>query len=122
MSQFSWMSEGYEAVENRAKELEESMNNEGYSPNFILQPNEEATIIFLTDAPINHYQHFLKAQKRYFTCSQTPDCPLCATGNKPSFVGAYRILDTRSEEWIDKKGEKHTRQNTIKIMKQGIKA
>lgn len=116
----SWFNEGYEAVEQRSKELEEQQNR-SFIPNFILKEDEEAKIIFLTDKPINFYEHYVKSLNRYFTCSQK-DCPLCDTGNKPSYRGAYLILDTRYEEWTDRENKKQSRQNTVKVMKQGIKA
>lgn len=116
----SWFSTGYDAVEKRSKELEEQQNK-NYLPAFFLKEDESATIIFLTDEPINYYHHYVKSLKRYFTCSQDGNCPLCDTGNKPSYVGAYLVLDTRYEEW-EKDSQKYSRQNTVKIMKHGIKA
>lgn len=116
----SWMSEGYDAVEKRSKELEEQQNS-NYIPPFILKEDEDAKILFLTDKPVNFYEHYVKSLNRYFTCSQD-NCPLCDTGNKPSYRGAYLVLDTRYEEWVDKENKKQSRQNTVKVMKQGIKA
>ena len=117
----SWFNEGYEQVEKRSKELEEQQNSGNFVPNFILKADEEAKILFLTENPVNFYEHYVKALNRYFTCSQN-NCPLCDTGNKPSYRGAYLILDTRYEEWTDKENKKQSRQNTVKVMKQGIKA
>lgn len=117
----SWFSEGYDVVEKESQRIEEAMNK-NFVPNFILKEDEEAKIIFLTTEPVNFYEHYLKAQNRYFTCSQN-DCPLCEMGNKASYRGAYLVLDTRYEEWVDKKtNEKKSRQNTIKVMKHGVKA
>lgn len=115
----SWFSEGYEAVDQRAKELDEQQN-QNFIPNFILKEDDFAKILFLTNAPLNFYEHYVKSLNRYFTCSQN-NCALCDAGNKPSYRGAYLILDTRYEEW-EKDGQKKTQQNTVKVMKQGIKA
>lgn len=118
----SWLAEGYEGVRKRGKQLEEQMNR-SFLPTFMLREGEEADIRFITDVPITFYEHFVPGLKRSFTCSQTADCPLCGSGNKPSFRGAYLVIDTRNEEWEDKEtGEKKSRKNTLKVMKHGIKA
>jgi len=117
-----WLTEGYEKVRQRGKQLEDQMNR-AYLPTFRLAENEEANIRFITDTPVTFYEHYIPGLKRTFTCPQTQDCPLCGTGNKPSFRGAYLVIDTRHEEWEDQEtGEKKSRVNTLKVMKHGIKA
>lgn len=116
----SWFSEGYDVVEQESKRIDEAMNK-SFVPNFILKEDEEAKVVFLTTEPVNFYEHYLKAQNKYFTCSQD-GCPLCEMGNKASYRGAYLVLDLRYEEWVDKQGKKQSRQNTIKVMKHGVKA
>jgi len=118
----SWLAEGYERVRERSKQLEDQMNK-SFVPTFILREGEEADIRFLTEEPITFYEHFVPGLKRSFTCSGSADCPLCGSGNKPSFRGAYLIIDTRTDEWEDKEtGEKKTRKDSVKVMKHGIKA
>jgi hypothetical protein len=121
----AWASVGYQAVEQRSQEIERAMTRQNYLPSFILKGDEEAVIRFLTYEPICINEHFLpnaKGQKN-FTCLQGTgeECPLCAAGLKPRFVGAYIILDTRHESW-EKNGEKKTRENTIKLAKWGVRS
>lgn len=121
----SWFSEGYEAVEKRDKEIKESMRT--FIPNFFVKENDENVYIsFLIDEPITFYEHYVPSLKRYFTCLDGGDttkgnCPLCAMGNKPSFRGAYLIVDHRKEKWTDKDGKEHEQQHTIKVAKWGIR-
>lgn len=122
MGNENWFGEGFEAVRARAQQIEEA-RNQVYLPNFFLKDGEEASVTFLTVKPFTFYQHFLKGIDASFTCSQAADCPLCGIGNKPTFQGAYLIIDHRHEEWVDKQsGEKKSRQHTLKIAKYGIRA
>lgn len=124
MSTENWFSQGYEKVEQRNKEIEEAMA--GSLPNLIIKENDEGVYVsFLTSNPITFYEHFLPQKKRSFTCPDNGDsskgtCPLCATGNKPSFKGAYLVIDHRYESW-EKDGQKHERQHTLKVAKFGIR-
>lgn len=118
----SWFSKGYTKVKEVSKRIEEALSQE-YIPSFFLKDGEEATVRFLTDEPLTFYEHFVKGINKSFTCPQTPDCPLCAIGNKPSFRGAYLIIDQRSESWEDKQTrEQKSRVNTVKALKMGIRA
>lgn len=121
----SWFQQGYEKVEQRAKEIDEAMNRT-YLPDFILkEDDEDCSVRFVTRKPITFYEHYLPAIKRSFTCPDSGDtskgnCPLCATGNKPSFRGAYMIADHRHEEWT-KDGKSQSRENTLKVAKFGVR-
>lgn len=122
MSEGGWFSRGYERVKEVGQQIEEAMSQE-YLPTFILRAGEEAQVTFLTDEPLTFYEHFVKGLNRTFTCPGTADCPLCALGNKPSFRGAYLIVDHRLEAWQDKQtGEQRSRQHAVKVMKHGIRA
>lgn len=118
----SWFSEGYDLVDQEAKRLEEMMNR-SFIPIFKLKDQEDAKIIFLTDTPLTFYEHYVGNRRngRTFTCPQDGNCPICDMGNKPSFRGAYLVLDTRYEKFTRSNGEVVEQQHTIKVMKHGIK-
>lgn len=118
----NWYDQGFQKVKEVGKRLEE-LQNRVYLPVFTLSPGEEATVSFITDEPFTFYEHFVKSLKQSFTCSQALDCPICCLGHKPTFRGAFLIIDHRLEMWKDKQtGEEKSRQNTLKILKFGIRA
>lgn len=115
----SWFTKGNDAVDERAKELDEQQNRT-YLPDFFMPADGEAMITFVTPEPFTFYQHYHQGSKRYFTCSRE-GCALCDSGNKASFSAAYLVIDHRYETWADKKtGEKKERQHTLKVAKFGI--
>lgn len=121
----TWFGEGYQKVEEKDKEIQEAMR--AFIPNFFIREEDENVYIsFLTGEPITFYEHFVKSKKQSFTCPdsgnpQKGTCPLCAMGNKPSFKGAFLIIDHRLEQWKDKEGNEHQRQHTVKLAKWGIR-
>jgi hypothetical protein len=122
MSNENWFSEGYEQVQEVAQQIEDRMN-QVFIPPFIIKNEDEVRVTFLTDKPITYFEHFVKGVNRSFTCSQTADCPLCAMGNKPSFRGAYLVVDHRVDRWIDSQTkEEKTQQYAVKVAKFGIRA
>jgi hypothetical protein len=77
-----------------------------FLPYFALKEGEApATIRFLDDKPLTFYQHRVfdaglkqgQGGHRNLTCMRQ-DCPLCKAGNKPRYVGAYRIIHIDSTE------------------------
>lgn len=120
----SWFQQGYQKVEERQKEIDEAMK--GSLPSLIIKEEDENVYVsFVTSEPITFYEHFLPNLKRSFTCPDNGDtskgtCPLCAMGNKPSFRGAYLVIDHRYEEW-ERDGKKVSRQHTLKVAKFGIR-
>ena len=120
----SWFAEGYNKVDEVAKEIEER-RNQVWVPDFYLTDGDEARITFLTETPITYYQHFLGRMQgqKTFTCTQDESCPICAIGNKPSFRGAFLVIDHREDEWKDKQsGETKTAKYQVKLMNHGITA
>ena len=120
----SWFQQGYQKVEERQREIDEAMK--GSLPSLIIKEDDENVYVsFITGEPITFYEHFLPNLKRSFTCPDNNDatkgtCPLCAMGNKPSFRGAYLVIDHRFESW-ERDGQKHQRQHTLKVAKFGIR-
>jgi hypothetical protein len=122
----SWFNQGYSKVEERDKEIKEAMSRSFLPQLFVREEDEDVFISFITADPITFYEHFIPAQKRSYTCPDNGDtskgtCPMCAMGNKPSFRGAYLVIDHRYEEFKNKQDELVKQQHTLKIAKFGIR-
>lgn len=133
MSIGNWFKKGYKSVEERAEELkarqEAYTGVNKFTPTVIFKPMESKVLRFLMEEPVTFKEHYLPNAKgtRNFTCmdgmtdenGNRIECPFCASGNKPSFRGAYLVIDRSEDIWV-KDGQEHTVQNQIKIFKQGI--
>lgn len=133
MSIGSWFKSGYDAVQKHdeeAKAKKEAYENGGmFTPTVLFKENQSRTLRFLMEEPVTFKEHYLPNAKgaRNYTCmdgmedeqGNRIECPFCASGNKPSFRGAYLVID-RSEDTWSKDGQEHTATNQIKIFKQGI--
>lgn len=92
----------------------------------IMDDGEEADVHFLTETPVNFDEHtiktFRKGTEHYdkYTCTGD-DCPLCAEGDKPSFKGAFLVVDHREFEYTDAKGKKQTGTDRIRLLVMGTK-
>lgn len=72
---------------------------------FSLAKDQSALVRFLDDRPLTFYQHRVwdKSSKngkggwRMLTCMRT-NCPLCIAGDKPRYVGAYRLVHIDNKE------------------------
>jgi hypothetical protein len=92
------------------KRNEEVMQNAGKGlPYFSLQEDDTAVVRFLDDRPLSFYQHRVfdatlkqgQGSYRNLTCIRK-NCPMCQVGNRPRFVGAYRIIHIDA---VDKNGK-----------------
>ena len=129
----SWFKNGYEAVaehDEEAKARKEAYENGGgFTPTVLFQENQSRTLRFLMEEPVTYKEHYLPNAKgaRNFTCmdgiedenGNRIECPFCASGNKPSFRGAYLVIDRTEDSWT-KDGQTHTAKDQIKVFKQGI--
>lgn len=94
---------GYNAVkqEKERQEEEKSKRNGQLFRFYLAKDGDEADIRFLTEEPITFYEHTRKTtvngKERYetVTCSGEPDCPDCMNGSRPTFKGAYLVIDRR---------------------------
>lgn len=129
-----WFKTGYDEVQKYSEELDrkqaEAKSRRNFVPSLILKDGESTVIRFVTDEPVTFREHYLpNAQgRKFYTClegveenGEVVECPFCSSGNKPSFRGAYLIIDRGTDTWVDKDGKQQTAQNQIKIFKQGIK-
>jgi hypothetical protein len=90
-------------VKKRNEEIQKSIGK-GLSY-FSLKDEETAVIRFLDDRPLTFYQHRVwdsslkngQGGYRNLTCSRK-NCPLCKAGNRPRYVGAYRIIHIDAED------------------------
>jgi hypothetical protein len=79
---------------NKAKE-----NIGKYMPYLAVQEDGSAIVRFLDDEPITFYQHRIYDPSmkeglgghRNLTCTRK-DCPICGKGDRPRWVGAYRVI------------------------------
>ena len=75
-----------------------------------LKDGEEVTVRFLTEEPINFYEHNVKHGNNYDSVICTgEDCPICEeSGDRPQFKGAYLVWDYRKYKNRDGKTVKGT--------------
>lgn len=117
---------GFKALEEEKKRQSEYQHNKSAIYRMYLKEGE-ANIVFLTEEPVNFYEHNVRNTrngKEYFdnvTCLGD-DCHLCNTGDRPSFKSAWLILDLRPYEYEDKKtGKRKTLEKQLKLYVVGTK-
>ena len=89
---------------------------------FLKDDGDEADLRFLTEEPVNFYEHNLKRGDRFEQyCCTGEDCPFCNDGDKPTYKGAYLVVDRREYEYTDKNGKKQTGNNQVRLFVQGMK-
>lgn len=117
---------GFKAV-NEEKERQESQKNSGGLFRFFLSKDkEEADITFLTEQPVNYYEHslktFINGKERYQNIPCIGEgCKHCEEGNRPSFKSAWLIVDHREVTFKDSKGETKTLQDQVRLLVYGTK-
>lgn len=120
----SWYDTG-EAAEKKSEQVleEQERNREENSKNrifrFWMPPSKDdkpdTFLTFVDDLqhpsgyplPFVFNEHQLQINgnwKNWFTCPGD-GCPLCASGDRPSLVAAFTVID--HSEWTDKKGKVH---------------
>ena len=97
----SWFKKGIEGL-NEKKKLDKvaELRKEKNVPRFWLKKNERAKIIFLDDEGFYCYVHQLNINGRwdnFVTCpGETRPCPICESGDRPTFCAHYSVIDLRS--------------------------
>lgn len=112
---------GFKAVkeeEERREKAREASQGKLWRVFFPAKADEDFEIpfTFLTAEPICFYEHTIKTAGKFehHTCTGD-DCPYCADGDKPRFVGAFLGID-HSEYEIDErdaKGNKTGKKTTV---------
>lgn len=115
---------GYDALKEEEKRREEyNKNKAGIYRLFVKEG--DAPIVFLTEEPVNFYEHTVKNTrngKEYFDnfmCTGK-DCPLCEEGDRPSFKSAWLVIDLRPYEY-EKNGKTETIDRQLKLYVAGTK-
>ena len=115
---------GYEASREEKARQDKARENAGKRlwKFFLSNDGDEADLRFLTEEPVNFYEHNLKKGDRYeqYTCTGD-DCPFCADGERPTYKGAYLVVDRREYEYKDENGKKKTGKDQVRLFVQGMK-
>lgn len=115
---------GYDSVREEKKRQEEAREkmNKRLFRFFLTGDGAEARVRFLTEEPINFYEHTIKTFKggkeRYdnvLCCGNDEGCPYCEDGDKPSFKGAFLVWDYTPFEAKDKNGKKKKVNGSLKL-------
>ena len=121
---------GYTAVREEKQRQDENREKAGKNLwRFFLQSDgDEADVRFLTEEPVTFYEHTVKTirngKEAYDTvvCNGDDTCSLCASGDKPTFKGAFLIWDKRPYETTDaKSGKKKTVEGSLRLYVQGAR-
>lgn len=119
---------GYDASRKEKERQDKARENMGKRlwRFFLREDGEEADLHFLTEEPVNFYEHNLKVGDNKFeqyTCtSATGSCPFCDDGDRPSYKGAYLVVDHREYEYTEKDSNKKKRgKDQVRLFIQGMK-
>ena len=115
---------GYEASREEKARQDKARENAGKRlwRFFLADDGDEADLRFLTEEPVNFYEHNLKKGDRYEQfCCTGDDCAFCEDGDRPTYKGAYLVVDRREYEYTDKDGKKKTGKDQIRLFIQGMK-
>lgn len=116
---------GYDASRAEKERQDKARENMGKKlwKFFLAKDGEEADVHFLTEEPVNFYEHNLKrgdGKFEQYTCIGD-GCPFCEDGDRPTYKGAYLIVDHRPYEYTDKDGKKKSGKDQVRLYVQGMK-
>ena len=122
--------QGYQAAREEAQRQEEVRANSGkrlwrfYLP----KDGDEATVRYLTEEPINFQEHTIKTTRNgkdsydtHICTKEMGHCLYCDNGDRPSFKGAFLIIDKRPYEYTDKNGKKKTAKGQVRLYVSGAR-
>lgn len=116
---------GYEASREEKARQDKARENAGKKlwRFFLSDDGDEADLRFLTEEPVNFYEHNLKKGDNRFEqyCCTGDDCPFCEDGDRPTYKGAYLVVDRREFEYTDANGKKQKGKNQVRLFVQGMK-
>lgn len=76
-----------------------NIRKERMAPRFWMLPDEKAIVVFLDSVPSGVWEHHLNLGGRWgnhLTCvKEDGNCPLCAKGDKSSYIAYFSAIDTR---------------------------
>ena len=115
---------GYEASRAEKERQDKARENAGKKlwKFFLKDDGDEADLRFLTEEPVNFYEHNLKRGDKYeqYTCTGE-DCPFCDDGDRPTYKGAYLVVDRREYKYKDKDGKEKKGKDQVRLFIQGMK-
>ena len=90
---------------------------------FLSDDGDEADLRFLTEEPVNFYEHNIKRGENKYDqyCCTGDDCQFCEDGDRPTYKGAYLVVDRREYEYTDQNGKKQKGKNQVRLFVQGMK-
>lgn len=118
---------GFNAVnEEKQRQEEQKSRGAGIFRFFLSKDKEEAPITFLTEQPVNYYEHTLKkfvnGKERYESVPCVGEgCKHCADGDRPSFKSAWLIIDHREVKYTDKDNKTKVLQDQVRLLIYGTK-
>jgi len=116
---------GYDASRAEKERQDKARENMGKKlwRFFLVDDGDEADLRFLNEQPVNFREHNIKRGERFenYTCTGD-DCPFCADGDRPTYKGAFLVIDRREYEYTDKQsGKKKKGKNQLRLFVQGMK-
>jgi hypothetical protein len=117
---------GYKAVQEEKVKAEKRREEQqkGLWRFFLTKDGEEADLSFLTEMPINFWEHTVpsKNSNRYDNIPCTGEgCTTCDTGDRSAFHSAWLVVDHREFEYTDKDGKKKKGKDQLRLFVYGIK-
>ena len=119
---------GFKAVDKEIERQEQAKQQGGNKifRFFLLDNKDSAEISFLTEEPINFYEHSVKGYRNgKETYDNVPcigaNCPHCANGLRASFKSAWLIVDHRERTYKDKDGKEQTVKDSVRLYVVGTK-
>lgn len=116
---------GYEASRAEKERQDKARENAGKKlwRFFLKEDGDEADLRFLTEEPVNFYEHNVKRSDGRFDqyCCTGEDCPFCEDGERPTYKGAYLVVDRREFEYKDKDGKTQHGKDQVRLFVMGMK-
>ena len=118
---------GFQAVnEEKQRQEEQKSRGTGLYRFFLQKDKDEADVTFLTEQPVNFYEHtiqkYVNGKQRYDSIPcKGEGCKHCADGDRPSFKSAWLIIDHREYEYKDKEGKTQKAQDNLRLLVYGTK-
>jgi hypothetical protein len=106
MTAKNWFKIGQEGLQEKlsmdsANQIRASKN----APRFWLRVGEEAVIVFVDDTGFyakTHQLNIAGSWNNFVTCTADfQPCPVCNSGDRPSLIGYYTVIDTREIQFKD---------------------
>ena len=129
----SLFKKGFEASREEKARQDEARENAGKKlwRFFMTAPEKgktstEAELRFLTEEPINFYEHTIQSNRNgktvyeNYTCTGE-NCPFCEDGDRPTYKGAFLVVDRREFEYEDKDGNKKKGKDQVRLFVQGMR-